>query len=55
MMRAEMHLSHINAMEDIKAKLTPEQRKKFREMLETGPMKEEMGMKHDQKRGMTGE
>jgi len=39
-----MHLSHINAMEDIKAKLTPEQRKKFREMSEAGPMMEGMGM-----------
>ena len=28
MMRTEMHLSHIKAMEDIKTKLTPEQRKK---------------------------
>ncbi len=50
-----MYLSHINAMADIKAKLTPEQRKKFREMSEAGPMMEGMGMKHEQKRGMKGE
>lgn len=55
MMRTEMHLSHIKAMEDIKTKLTPEQRKKFREMIEAGPMMEEMEMKHDRKSGMTGE
>ena len=53
MMRTEMHLSHIKAMEDIKTKLTPEQRKKFREMIEAGPMMEEMEMKYDRKRGMT--
>lgn len=52
MMKTEMHLSHIKAMEDIKTKLTPEQRKKLREMMEAGPMMEEMGMMHDQKRGM---
>ena len=38
MMRTEMHLSHIKALEDIKAKLTPEQRKKFGEMMKAGPM-----------------
>jgi len=32
--------------------LTPEQRKKLREMIEAGPMMEGMGMKHDQERGM---
>jgi len=52
MVRTEMHLSHIKAMEDIKTKLTPEQRKKFREMLEAGPMMEGMGMMHEHKRGM---
>ena len=46
-MRTEMHLSHIKAMEDCKAKLTPQQRKKLREMTEAGPMMEGMGMKHD--------
>jgi Spy/CpxP family protein refolding chaperone len=52
MMKTEMHLSHIKAMEDCKTKLTPEQRKKLREMIEAGPMMEGMGMKHDQERGM---
>jgi len=47
MMRTEMHLSHIKAMEDCKTKLTPEQRKKLREMIEDEPMMEEMGRKHD--------
>jgi Spy/CpxP family protein refolding chaperone len=54
MMKTEMHLSHIKAMEECKTKLTPEQRKKFIEMIEAGPMMEGMGMKHDQKRGMKG-
>ncbi len=54
MMRTEMHLSHIKAMEECKTKLTPEQRKKLKEMIEDEPMMEEMGMKHDQERGMKG-
>lgn len=37
-LRTEMHLSHIKTLENIKAKLTPEQRKKLRESLKTGPM-----------------
>jgi len=48
-MKTEMQLSHIKAMEECKAKLTPEQRKKLKEMLEAEPMHE---MKHDQKSGM---
>ena len=55
MMRTEMHLSHIKAMEDIKTKLTSEQRKKLREMMDAGPMMEEMKMMHDQEHGMKGE
>lgn len=51
-MKTEMQLSHIKAMEECKAKLTPEQRKKFREMMEAEPMMEGMGMKHDHERGM---
>lgn len=56
MMKSEMHLSHIKAMEDCKTKLTPEQRKKLREMIEAGPMMEGMEMKHEQecKCGMKG-
>jgi len=53
MMRTEMHLSHIKAIEDVKTKLTPEQRKKFREMIEAGPMMGGMGMMHDQECCMT--
>lgn len=53
-MKTEMQLSHIKAMEECKAKLTPEQRKKFREMMEAEPMMEGMGMKHDQGHGMKG-
>jgi Spy/CpxP family protein refolding chaperone len=35
--KTEMHLSLIRAREEIKSKLTPEQRKKFKEMLEMEP------------------
>ena len=47
MMRTEMHLSHIKALEDFKTKLTPEQRKKVRALSEAGPMMEGRGMMHD--------
>ncbi len=43
-MKTDMHLSMLKAMEDVKAKLTPEQRKKFREMMERGPMMGGAGM-----------
>jgi Spy/CpxP family protein refolding chaperone len=46
MMRTEMALAHLKALEEIKGKLTPEQRKKFREMMKTGPMMGRMGMMH---------
>ncbi len=36
-LKTEMHLSFITATEEVKSKLTPEQRKKFREMLEMKP------------------
>ena len=45
-MKTEMHLSHIKAMEEVKAKLTPEQKKKFKEMIAMQPMKGDMGMMH---------
>jgi len=35
----DMRLSHIRAMEEVKATLTPEQKKKMKEMIEMGPMK----------------
>jgi Spy/CpxP family protein refolding chaperone len=37
--KTEMHLSLIRAREEVKSKLTPEQRKKFKEMLEMEPGK----------------
>ena len=37
-LRTEMHLSHIKALENIKAKLSPEQRKLLKENLKSGPM-----------------
>lgn len=40
----DMHLSHIKTMEEVKALLTPEQKKKMKEMIEMGPMKGGMGM-----------
>ena len=47
-MNTDMHLSHLRAIEDIKTKLTPEQRKKFKEMHADGHMMEGMGKMHDQ-------
>jgi protein CpxP len=37
-LRTEMHLSHIKALETIKTKLTPDQRKKLGDLIKTGPM-----------------
>ncbi len=46
--KTDLHLSHIKAMEEIKAILTPEQRKKFKEDLRAGFMmhKEKCGNRH---------
>ncbi len=52
-LRTEMHLAHIRAMEEVKAKLTPDQRKKFRTMIEDGPMAAGMGVMHHQECCMT--
>ncbi len=41
-LQTDIRLSHIKALEEIKTKLTPEQRKKFKEMGEMGPMPERM-------------
>jgi Spy/CpxP family protein refolding chaperone len=41
-LQTDIRLSHIKAREEIKAKLTPEQRMKFKETLEMGPMPERM-------------
>lgn len=51
-LKTEMKLSHIKALEEIKAKLTPEQRKKFSEMRSDGPMMGGMGMMHGRRCGM---
>jgi len=51
-LRTDMHLSHIRAMEEVKAKLTPEQRKKFMGLLDDGPMMGGMGMMREHKCGM---
>ena len=40
----DMRLSHIKTMEEVKALLTPEQKKKMKEMIEMGPMKRGMDM-----------
>ncbi len=50
-MRTDMHLSLIKAVEEVKAILTPEQKKKLREMLETSPR---MGMMRGCDCGMMG-
>jgi Spy/CpxP family protein refolding chaperone len=41
-LRKDMRLAYIKAFEEIKSKLTPEQRKKFKEMLDMGPRSERM-------------
>jgi Spy/CpxP family protein refolding chaperone len=41
-LQTDIRLSHIKALEEIKTKLTPEQRKKFKEMHEKGPRTERM-------------
>jgi Spy/CpxP family protein refolding chaperone len=41
-LQTDIRFSHIKALEEIKTKLTPEQRKKFKEMLEKGPRAERM-------------
>jgi len=40
----DMHLTHIRTMEEVKALLTPEQKKEMKEMIEMGPMRGGMGM-----------
>lgn len=53
--RTQMQLSRIKAMEEVKTKLTPEQKKKFREMIGAGPMAGGRGMTHCQECPMTKE
>ncbi len=45
-LRTELHLLFIKALEEVKSKLTPEQRKKFRDAMDKGPMMGGMGMMH---------
>ncbi len=40
-LQTDIRLSHIKAMQEIKSKLTPEQRKKLEEMRERGPCRGE--------------
>ncbi|HXX58188.1 MAG TPA: periplasmic heavy metal sensor [Thermodesulfovibrionales bacterium] len=53
-LETDMRLSLIKAREEVKSKLTPEQRKKMREMMEPGHMMGGMGMMEG-KCGMMGE
>ena len=41
----DMRLSHIRTMEEVKALLTPDQKKKMKEMIEMGPMRGGMDMR----------
>ena len=50
----DIHLSCIKAHEEIKAKLTPDQRKKLKEMIERGMMMGKMGMMEGAGCGMMG-
>ena len=45
MFRTDMHLAHIRALEEIKSKLTPEQRKRLVEMIKSHPLMGRMGMR----------
>jgi Spy/CpxP family protein refolding chaperone len=50
--QTDIHLSHIRTKEEIKSKLTPEQKKRFKEIMEMHPMKGKMGMMHGEGCGM---
>ncbi len=45
MVRTDMHLAHIRALEEIKSKLTAEQRKRLVEMIKSHPMMGPTGMR----------
>jgi len=51
-MKADMHLSHIRAMEECKAKLTPAQRKTLKDMIEAEPKMDAVKKKHDRRHQM---
>jgi Spy/CpxP family protein refolding chaperone len=48
MLKTDIYISHILAMEEIKANLTYEQRKTFKKLVEFGPIIDAMGVKYDQ-------
>ncbi len=51
----ELRLSHIRAMEEARAKLTPEQRKKLRQMIKDMPMMQGRGIMHEHRCDMKSE
>ena len=53
-LETDIHLSHIKAIEEIKSILTPDQRKKLKEMMEKHPMMKKMGMMRGHGCGMMG-
>jgi Spy/CpxP family protein refolding chaperone len=53
-LKTDIHLSRIKAHEEIKSKLTPDQRKKLKEMTEHGMMMGKMGMMQGKGCGMMG-
>jgi Spy/CpxP family protein refolding chaperone len=53
-METDIRLLHIKEYEDIKSKLTPDQRKKLKEMIGHGMMMGEMGMMQGESCGMMG-
>lgn len=53
-LRSDMHLLHIKARQEIKSILNPEQRKKFKEILEKGHRMGGMGRMHGHDCGMMG-
>jgi len=53
-LETDIHLSRIKAHEEIKSKLTPDQRKKLKEMTEHGMMMGKMGMMQGKGSGMKG-
>jgi len=54
-LESEIHLARIKSHEEIKSKLTPDQRKKLKEMMEQGMMMGKMGMMQGKGCGMMGE
>jgi Spy/CpxP family protein refolding chaperone len=53
-LETDIYLSHVKAIEEIKSILTPDQRKKLKEMMEKHPMMKKMGMMQGKGCGMMG-